>query len=87
MGITTLTADSQVAGPWEVLAGQSLELGIKITATMTTTIQRFHNAAGWIAVEAGYTSSVSKTVDSPGKYQVIASGTSGGNAIVHDALI
>lgn len=87
MGIVTLTANDQVAGPWEVLAGGGLEIGVKITGTITVSLQRFHNAGGWITVEAGYTSSVSKSIDRPGKYQLIASGTSGGSAIVHDVMI
>lgn len=81
--MTVLTANNQTDPPnsWlRVLPGQTASYSVDITGTITVTLNRKVSGGATVAVEAGYTSDVTKQIIAPGDYQLIASGVSGGSA-------
>lgn len=91
MGVTvTLDANDEtnpVSG--EIIVGktQTAAYDVVVTGTITVTLQRKINGTNWVAVEAGYTSSVTKHIVAPGAYRLIASGVSGGSAITSLSVV
>jgi hypothetical protein len=77
----TLDANAEALGPFEVEEIRSVGFTVSITGTITVTLQRSMDGTTFVDVEPGYTSSVTKNVDGPGFYRLIASGVSGGSAI------
>lgn len=76
----TLDADAEVCGPVNIDRVPGGFFSVKITGTITVTLQR-KIAGDWIEVEAGYSGDTTKDITGAGQYRLIASATSGGEAV------
>jgi len=85
----TLDANDETCGPLKVQMGEQADVDMVITGTITVALQRkAPGGSTFVTVKkadgttaATYTASEPVAITSPGIYQLLASGVSGGSAV------